>query len=180
MPKPVRPKIINMSPAWIGIDPGKKGAIAVLWGRDVQLIPMPETPLALWKTFENIARRGPATGEYAECRFYLERLGLIFTASKDANFKLGKSYGALEQSLLAITSLYGGTVEQVRAADWHKVVGVTPRKKKEPQDKWKMRAVAVAQGLYPRLSVWNGTKAGQLAVADALLIATYGRRTYSP
>jgi hypothetical protein len=80
-------------------------------------------------------------------------------------FKFGMSYGGLRMALIAA----GIPFEEVQPRAWQKAMGIPPRSKTESGTQWKNRLKAKAQQLYPAEKV-------TLAVADALLIATYCQR----
>jgi hypothetical protein len=80
---------------------------------------------------------------------------------------------------MALTSA-GIPFEPIRPQAWQKALGITPRKKTESKPDFKNRLRAKAQQLYPSLPLWSEpkSKGKQLALCDALLIATYCKRKY--
>lgn len=156
-----------MSAYLIGIDPGKKGGIAVLCGDGtvVDVVSMPDTPQDLLEFLRDV------TAYDGTCKCYLEKVGGMPGNGGSAMFNFGKGYGWIEMALL---SLEIPTVT-VTPQKWQSVYGVgsssimrsSAAEKKEHKNKLK----AVAQGLFPSLG-----KRITLETCDSLLIAEYGRR----
>jgi hypothetical protein len=79
--------------------------------------------------------------------------------------KLYGHYRALRMALTAIPIPF----QEVGAARWHRVLAIPPREKREGRTEWKRRLRKFAEELFPDEIV-------TLAIADALLLAEYGRR----
>jgi len=138
----------------IGIDPGKSGGIAWLpEGLIGRAIKMPETPRDIWDLIDNLAKT------YDGSMFaYVEKVHSMPKQGVSSTFKFGYSAGSLEMALVAT----GIPHDFVAPGVWQRNLGclsggdknVTKRK---------------AQRLFPDMKITH-------SIADALLIAEYGRR----
>ena len=147
--------------AWIGIDPGKSGAMAVI-RRDEALRPtlVPYTgPLCYVSNFYGLAAYG--------VRIVVERLfarpGKLSSAK--ANFELGRCMGELETML----SMCGIPFQEVTPQAWQKEFGISGDKQTH---------VDCAKRLFPGVSLKRSDKCVKDfdGFADALLMAEYARR----
>ena len=147
--------------AWIGIDPGKSGAMAVI-RRDEALRPtlVPYTgPLCYVSNFYGLAAYG--------VRIVVERLfarpGKLSSAK--ANFELGRCMGELETML----SMCGIPFQEVTPQAWQKEFGISGDKQTH---------VDCAKRLFPGVSLKRSDKCVRDfdGFADALLMAEYARR----
>ena len=147
--------------AWIGIDPGKSGAMAVIW-RDETLRPtlVPYTgPLCYVSNFCGLGAYG--------VRIVVERLfarpGKMSSAK--ANFELGRCMGELETML----SMCGVPFQEVTPQAWQKEFGISGDKQTH---------VDCAKRLFPGVSLKRSEKCVKDfdGFADALLMAEYARR----
>lgn len=150
----------------IGIDPGKSGGIAVIKSYGNERLPdvwadkMPETPADILGYFDSLL---------VDATAFIEQVN----AAGDPNFrgvlaraKLYGNYCSVEMALLAAKI----SCEPVTAAKWQKAMGCS-RPGMPYADKKRFNKER-AQQLFPRLKV-------TLDIADALLIAEYGRRLRS-
>lgn len=166
-----------MDNAYIGIDPGKSGGIAVLSGRKVELYCMPHTEADVWHLFKNIAHRYTLYGSNRQA-FTIRVTAVIeqvhgYMPGSGTNmgapmFTFGMSYGGLRMALIGC----GIPFTEAGPVKWQRAMGVPPRKKTESKQQYKNRLKARAQQLFPR----EGVKV-TLDTCDALLIAEYNRRT---
>ena len=147
--------------AWVGIDPGKSGAMAVI-RRDETLRPtlVPYTgPLCYVSNFYGLAAYG--------VRIVVERLfarpGKLSSAK--ANFELGRCMGELETML----SMCGIPFQEVTPQTWQKEFGISGDKQTH---------VDCAKRLFPGVSLKRSDKCVKDfdGFADALLMAEYARR----
>lgn len=155
--------------SYIGIDPGKAGGLACLSRGAVWTKPMPETDRDLWDWFPTTLRAGE------KYRAVVERVHSSPQMGVASAFTFGRGYGAI---LMALTAA-GIPFEEVLPKAWMRGMGVT-RKAGWETARWKQRLRAKAQQLYPDLPLWREPRSvgRQLAVADALLIATYCKRKH--
>lgn len=145
---------------YMGIDPGKGGAITVV-NEDrevVALYKMPEDSSELLDIFEKHKNVSFAV---------LERVHGMPGMGGVSMFTFGKNYGHIEMALLAKKIPF----ETVTPQKWMKEFQMTKKKFGETKTQWKNRLKARAVQLFPKVKV-------TLAYADALLIAEYCKRIY--
>lgn len=157
MPKRNKP----MYEAFIGIDPGQSGGLALLWGEHSNLTPIPATEADVWMWFQDMLWRGG-------CIAVVERVHAFPKQGVSSTFKFGVGYGGLRMALTAA----GIPFEDVAPHQWQKALGIPKRKRNETARQWKNRLKAKAQQLFPQENI-------TLATADALLIAEYCRRKHT-
>ena len=150
---------------FIGIDPGAKGAVAVLSeaGSILGVCRLSATP----RDVVDFLRETTAGYEPVAA---LEKVHAMpgdgeRKMGASGAFKFGWVAGGLEWALVALGYRY----ELVQPAAWQRGVGVPPRGKASKTDH-KGALKARAQGLFPshRVTLWD---------ADALLLAEFCRRT---
>ena len=147
--------------AWVGIDPGKSGAMAVIWNDETLQPTLIEYtgPLCYKTSFCDILR--------TELRVVVERLfarpGKLSSAK--ANFELGRCMGELETML----SMCGIPFQEVTPQAWQKEFGISGDKQTH---------VDCAKRLFPGVSLKRSDKCVKDfdGFADALLMAEYARR----
>ena len=145
----------------IGIDPGSNGGIAVLAGNGtvVKFTKMPDTPQDILLFLRDVLAYDGG------CVCYLEDVGRGMPGqSSKATATFARHCGHLEMALLAL----GIRTNEVTPAKWMKVFQLG-RSGDYSKTEWKNRLKAKAQQLFPNEKV-------TLAVADALLLAEYGRK----
>jgi len=135
----------------IGIDAGKNGGIAWITDGKPCVEKMPDTLQDLWELFRDITSEG-------ECRAYLEQIHSSPQMGVVSSFTFGNGFGHLEMALTAA----GIPFERVRPQVWQKAMGCMTRGDKNVS---KRRA----QELFPSIKITH-------AIADALLIASYGAK----
>jgi hypothetical protein len=152
------PRIAKRPKVYMGIDPGKSGGIALLFGREVIAIRMPDTPADVLEWIR---------GYSSDCIACMEQVGGYAGEGQpgSAMFNFGRGYGNLEMALLACEVSF----ELVSPRRWQKAMGISPRGKTETRTAWKNRIKETVQRLFPSEKV-------TLATADALLIALYRKR----
>lgn len=169
-----------MQTRYIGIDPGRSGGIAFLDPEDrfVWAGKMPETPQEFRNTIANIMQSRPATGrariiiELVWAMPRIERGGHPVSMGASTSFKFGKSAGLLEGVLVGMKLPY----ELVAPAKWQGPLGVRGlgTDKTDKKNAHKRRAeMLLAKGKYRSTQDLKITH----AVADAILLAEYGRLT---
>lgn len=159
----------------IGIDPGAKGAIAVLSGATIlDLMPMP------W--LEKVGIHGTALRafleEYDSGHAYIEELGQRRGEGAVSGKTAAKQWGRIQGQLEGLQIQY--TV--VRPQKWRAAMDCTIPSGGNPKDRsrlLKARSVARAGQLWPtqnfkRTEKCKGPSDG---MCEAALIAEYGRRT---
>lgn len=152
----------------IGIDPGKNGGIAIMDDGRVIVHKMPATEFDLWFTiseWKGLRRDGMAiTSAIA----FIEKVNAGPKMGSSAAFKFGQNVAAIRMACLAA----GIPLEHVTPQKWQKEFGLVVKGRGLGQGDTakKNRNKARAQELFPGIKITH-------AIADALLIAEYGRRT---
>lgn len=160
----------------IGLDPGLHGAFAVLDGATAWAKPM---------FLLSSGPKGRAEYDVEACLSFLHSeldlpnvQGCIVVlehlqpmpAFGAHNFTFGYGFGFFEGMLAAL----GARIERVRPKVWQAAAGVTGKGKGR-----KDSACALCQRLFPQVNlVPDGSTKRHDGMADALLIAEYGRRVF--
>ena len=144
----------------IGIDPGHSGAVA--WQNKGEHHAVPFKDMGDGEMLELFEGLGSHTFAYLENVHSMPGQGVSST------FKFGVHFGKLKMALTAAGIGY----ETVAPSKWQKKMScLSGGDKKITREK--------AGELFPRVNIsGRGIKAPTHAVADALLIAEYGRRVY--
>ena len=143
----------------IGIDPGKSGGIAWIGDDGTVVEAMPETLQDLWELIVSISLNAETGGTgimaYIEAIHSSPQMGVV------SAFTFGRGLGNLEMALTAA----GIPFERVRPQVWQKAMNCLTKGQKNVTK-------ARAQELFPSIKITH-------AIADAILIAEYGRRQQS-
>ena len=138
--------------AWIGIDPGASGAIAVIY----------ESGNVCWmkndSTEHELADWVRDVAEAFDCSAIIEQVNAMPKQGVSSTFKFGKSFGFLIGLLTALRVPY----ETYRPQAWQKHMRCMTKGDKNVSK-------AAAQRLWPSTKITH-------ANADALLIAEFGRQ----
>lgn len=128
---------------------------------------MPETERDIWLWFRDL-------GQFHITHAVIENVHAMPSQGVTSMFSFGKIYGLLRMALIAAEIPF----EEVGPRTWQKALGVVPKKKEESKVQFKQRLLALAQQLYPNLEIWTQKKSKnkQLAICDAILLATYCQR----
>lgn len=154
--------------AYMGIDPGQEGGIAVVMSDVICTYLMPESDLDLRTIIE--AWVNPKVRTFV-C---LEHVSSSPQMGVTSAFTFGEGFGRLHYALIAARLPF----DLVRPQKWQKTLGIPPRNKQtESQPEFKERLRQAAQRLFPKLSIWSEPKSlgRQRAICDALLLAQYGQ-----
>jgi crossover junction endodeoxyribonuclease RuvC len=147
---------------YIGIDPGKSGALAYIMGDGtVNVFPFDE---GLYKfALQGIARAAEKTGEKALC--CLEHVGAMPGQGVTSMFSFGQNFGFIQGLLQA----YGIPFELARPQKWKKEFSITGDKN---------TSLAVCKRLFPDVSLLPSDRCRKESdgMAEALLMAEYARR----
>lgn len=150
-----------MTTNWIGVDPGKDGAIALLAsdGRLMDIIDMPY----LLETTRGIF--DPRLPETFPCFVALEAQQAMPRQGVSSTFTTGQGFGRLEGLLTGLQIPY----EVVRPQRWMREMGI-------PVGADKRKHVEVAQSMYPQAQL-TGPRGKLLdGRGDALLLAAWAMR----
>lgn len=155
-----------MKNAYLGIDPGQSGGLVLLdeKGAVLQAQRMPETETDLFQLLEGW------TSDYNIVKGYLEKVRASPQMSKGSIWTFAQGYGTLRGFLVACRIPF----EDVAPQRWQKAIGVrdkTGARELKAVDitAKKNRHKAAAQRLFPTIAITH-------ALADAILLAEYGRR----
>lgn len=141
---------------FMGIDPGKSGAIAVIGQTVVDFVRLDSTESDIAEFIQSwdVLYDG-------ECFAFLEKVSAMPKQGVSSTFKFGQSYGFCRGLLIAHKIPF----ETVTPQKWQRKLGCLSRGDKNVTK-------AKAQELFPNEKIVHAT-------ADALLIAEYCRRTRS-
>lgn len=142
---------------YIGIDPGKDGAMAFLWNNEQ----IPEIwPFSIEVYKEVLARW---QGDAMKC--CLERVGAMPGQGVTSMFKFGENFGFIQGLLTAYSTPY----ELVTPQKWKKEFQITGDKNS---------SIDVCKRLFPNVSLrkTERCKKDHDGMAEALLMAEYARR----
>ena len=144
---------------YIGVDPGKNGGIAIIDSDGVIAFPFSEERLLI--ELDGIAQ------EY-ECICYLEHVHAMPKQGVSSTFNFGMNFGFIQGVLKA----YGIPYELVTPQKWKKEFSCTSDKN---------TSIEVCKRLFPsvNLKATERCKKDHDGIAEALLIAEYGRRHYN-
>lgn len=142
---------------YLGIDPGKDGAMAIIRQDGVQIIPFDESDYA---EAVNALR-----GHRVIC--CLERVGAMPGQGVTSMFTFGENYGFI-RGLLAVNKI---PYERVTPQKWKKEFGISG----------KNESVAVCMSLFPHVGLFRTPKCRKQhdGMAEALLMAEYARRKWA-
>lgn len=147
-----------VSPIVIGVDPGLSGAVVMLEGREAHARTMKSMTLRdLCDLFAEQPALNPPVVWIEDAR----------PNPKNGSISVGKMMRTVGQLEAAIVAAHL-PLHRVAASVWQLGYGLR-KKKGETDTAKKNRHKAVAQELFPGLKITH-------AIADALLIAEYGRR----
>ena len=144
---------------YIGVDPGKNGGIAIIDSDGVIAFPFSEERLLI--ELDGIAQ------EY-ECICYLEHVHAMPKQGVSSTFNFGMNFGFIQGVLKAYEIPY----ELVTPQKWKKEFSCTSDKN---------TSIEVCKRLFPNVNL-KATDRGKKdhdGIAEALLIAEYGRRHYN-
>jgi len=144
----------------IAIDPGKSGGIAWKMAYGARAVPMPATePDIAQKLKEIYYHLDKPTVLIEEVGGYIGR-----PQPGSAMFTFGRNFGFL----LGVLTCLSARIVLVRPQKWQSFLSLGTSDGNKT--KWKNKLKSKAQNLYPDLDV-------TLAIADALLLLEYGRKT---
>lgn len=151
---------------YVGIDPGKTGAVAVIHGRSkrafVASISMDANDL-----FLQMPVLGGMTGSGGHLRIMVEHVGCAPVFGTKGNWGLALAFG---QILVWLRLTFPAAVlDLVKPPKWKAEFGLNMTKQASKEQK-KARDLAKARSLFPLVKILDDNQ------ADALLLAEYCRR----
>lgn len=143
--------------AFIGIDPGASGALAILCGTDIYT-----TPYDL-DEYVSLLRLCPPEQSFA----IVEHVGAMPGQGSVSMFNFGMNFGMIQGVLSALKIPY----ELVRPQKWKKEFSCTSDKN---------TSISAAKRLFPNVNLkrTERCKKDHDGIAEALLLAEYGRRKH--
>lgn len=178
---------VGARPAYIGVDPGLSGGIAVIMPAGVLWTVMPEDEIGVVRWLLALK-----DGKLA-CRAAVERVWSFGKQGGQGAFTFGRNYGAVRAALCALS---GEVPLDPTPQAWMKALGIplsskTPAPKdyhsnkaakkaadkiaREEKGAHKEKLRAEAERRFPGLDLWKCKLVTQRAVCDALLVADYCR-----
>tara|TARA_Y100000310_G_scaffold339479_1_gene432243 strand:+ start:2211 stop:2699 length:489 start_codon:yes stop_codon:yes gene_type:complete len=144
----------------IGIDPGASGGITTIWayGGGIDTVKMPDTERDVWDALTDMVEAHTEITKPNPNFAYIEAVHAMPKQGVVSSFKFGQNYGMLRAFLIALDIPF----ETVSPVKWQTALGCRTGGNKNITK-------AKAQELFPDIKVTH-------AIADALLIAEYGRR----
>lgn len=154
---------------YIGIDPGKKGGIAVIDTElDTEVFPMP--PNYSLADFLEKEKRG-------RCHVFIEKAQAMPTNGAVSMFNYGQHFGEIVGMLIAFHLPYTLVPPRTWTKVMHAGIQLSNADAKQKGAPKKKSLIAVRR-LFPHVNlVPPGKRVEHDGVIDALLIAEYGRRT---
>lgn len=141
-----------------GVDPGSKGAIAVINGafeiQDLIFSAKPTDIRDIWKKYRGY-----------DFFVFIEEVHAIFGSSAKSTFGFGRNFGSIMGALEALNIGYDFVPPKTWQYKYHK----KHMKIKDPKE----RSLKAATALYPKVSFRHNERLHD-GIVDALLIATYG------
>lgn len=152
--------------AYLGIDPGQSGGLAIItptrFGANIaKAVSMPQTERDIWNWFAAVANAFSS----GNAKALIEKVHAMPKQGISGTFKFGAGYGGLRMALIGTDIPFEDETPQT----WQRGLGIRKKKKTETDTQWKNHLRSKAQQLFPGLEI-------TLKTADALLIAEYCRR----
>jgi hypothetical protein len=152
--------------AYIGIDPGLDGGIAYLprpgGGHGIHIHDMPTVQIGTKRMVDTSELRDMLIAYGNATLVMVEDVNAGAVKSVMSAFSFGRGYGRIEGLLVALDRPH----DYVSSPTWTKAIGITRGAKKDEH-------IAVAKRLFPQFGALTD------GMADALLIAEYGRRLHT-
>ena len=142
---------------YIGIDPGRSGALAIIWNTgEVELIPFDKAG------YVNAISRASETDE---CKCCLEHVSAMPGQGVTSTFNFGENFGWIQ----GILDAFGVSYELVRPLKWKREFSATSDKN---------TSIEVCKRLFPNVSLKRTEKCRKDddGNAEAVLLAEYARR----
>jgi hypothetical protein len=142
----------------IGIDPGKKGAIAFISESRYDAYRMPETTRQTANLLEKLIHGLDAV----VCIEQVQVMGKVFGAK--AALSYGQGYG----EIIGILTVLGARIHEVRASVWKRALNITSDKN---------TSILLCERLYPNVDLSPGKcRNPQDGLAEAMLLCHYAKK----
>lgn len=147
---------------YLGIDPGQKGGIALLWHDIKEVVPYSDTDLIrICRALYDRVRCGNVALGIICC---LEKVGAMPGQGVTSMFNFGRSFGYIK----GVLESFGIPYQEITPQKWKKEFGLTGDKAK---------SVEVCRHLFPDVNlIPKGCRKPHDGMAEALLMAEYARR----
>lgn len=144
---------------YIGVDPGKKGGVAVIDGDGVEVYAWDD------QTFVNVMA---ATMNKGKCIAAVEKVGAMPGQGVSSMFSFGQSFGFI----LGVLTAFGIGYQLVPPTLWKREFGLLHTEKQASVD--------VAKRLFPGVSLLPTERCRKESdgMSDSLLLAEYARRKF--
>lgn len=144
---------------YIGVDPGKKGGVAVIDGDGVEVYAWDD------QTFVNVMA---ATMNKGKCIAAVEKVGAMPGQGVSSMFSFGQSFGFI----LGVLTAFGIGYQLVPPTLWKREFGLLHTEKQASVD--------VAKRLFPGVSLLPTERCRKESdgMSDALLLCTYAQRHF--
>ncbi len=155
----------NLHNAYVGIDPGAKGAFCLLvpHTKQVAFKSTLDKPMDLFDWFMQIQT------SYNLKIIMIEDVHSIFGTSAKSNFNFGRNVGLVT----GISASTGSPVDLITPKKWQKYIGV-----KTKGVAIKKEVASICERLYPQTNI-RGARGGLLdGLSDSLMIAHYASHLY--
>lgn len=152
--------------AYIGVDPGAKGAFCLLVPstKQVAFRDTTDKPMDLYAWFKRIEE------EFNIRVMMIEDVHAIFGTSAKSNFSFGYNVGTVN----TLAQVTGNTVDRVTPKKWQKYIGIKTKGKAI-----KKEVSEICERLYPQVNI-RGARGGLLdGRSDALMVAHYAYHLYN-
>lgn len=150
--------------AYVGVDPGAHGGLAIIYSNKVLAVSMPTHPRRIYEWLQGLHN--------LSVRVCLEKVGGYMPGGRgnigSAMFNFGVTYGWAEMAVVCCGYHY----TTVTPNTWQRTFNIPARTKGEGKAVHKNRLKEKAREIFPEVKV-------TLATADALLLAEYARRHYA-
>lgn len=149
---------------WIGIDPGKKGGVAVIFRKEVSVYPWDDTEFV--KKMDEMRGRANLGAEPIVAA--VEKVGAMPGQGVTSMFSFGQSYGFI----LGVLTAFGIPYQLVPPRKWKAEYGLLNTQKQASVD--------VAKRLFPNVNLLPTDRCRKESdgMSDSLLLCEYARRHF--
>jgi hypothetical protein len=160
---------------YVGIDPGKEGAVAATDGETIQYYPFPKIGREV--DIQGLTEILSAFKEFEQIHVVLENVHSIAGSSAKSNFSFGHTNGIIEGVLVACKIPY----TKVQPKEWQKeMFNGIPVQQKDGKNDTKLMSLLAAKRLFPEETflATQRSKVPHDGLTDAVLMSEYCRRKF--